>query len=111
MASDRFTAEHFSYFEARLDAIEKAIDENSKVMNTRMDEHFISCRELCVTRISSVISDTNKAHERLNKQKETIECLTAHKNKDLGFRRAFSILLTVLSLLLGYLGLNVSWKN
>ena len=90
-------------FNLRIDALETAFELRINALSTRMDDHFSGCRELCLTRLKAVDISTEKAHERLDKQKTAIECLTAHKNREVGFRKAISVVIGVISVLVGIL--------
>jgi outer membrane murein-binding lipoprotein Lpp len=112
MASDP----KYDKLETKIDKIEDKIDTLVEAMDgklndklnefyTRMGAHFADCRELCLTKINVADATANKAHERLDRQKESIECLDGFKNSEQGFRRAISFGMAVITIVLTYVGL------
>lgn len=91
--------------DALVDAMDGKLSDKLNEFYTRMGAHFMDCREICVTKINIAETSANKAHERLDRQKETLECLAAHKNSEVGFRRAISLGMAVITIVLTYVGL------
>lgn len=74
-------------------------------MESNLKEHIGMCQQVCNTKLAHVETVANKAHTRLDNLKVPIECLTAHKNKELGFRRAIYVGMTCITIVVAILGL------
>jgi len=74
-------------------------------LEENIKDHFALCNQNCTSKIDFVESVAEKAHARLDRQKESIECLNAHKNTEKGFRNAISLGMAVMTLIVAYLGL------
>lgn len=76
----------------KIDIILERIDSFEK--NTK--EQFAQCQKFCFSKIENVKESTDKAHERLNEQKNSIECLFKFKNRQIGALIVIGIILSIL---------------
>lgn len=66
----------------RLDGLEKS-----------WQNHMNMCQQLCLSKIDAVEKSANKAHERLDRQKDTIGCISDWKNQMKGRMWAIPIVM------------------
>lgn len=94
----------------RMDLMQIRINERFEMIDKRIQDQFSSCQRLCFEKVSYIDQKSEKAHNRLDKQKESLECLFEHKNKDLGYRRAVSVALGIIALFLTWIGIRSGMK-
>lgn len=101
-----------THFDKEIQKIDDGWDVRFKSLEKSIEIHFTGCKELCVVRIDVALDKADRAHRRLDDHKKSIECLNAHKNTELGFRRAvtfgiglIALVVTILSLIIAYIAL------
>ena len=109
--NDKTLQELKDHFDEKFDFIYKRIDERFEQLDERMTEKFGAygqrlndCRALSNEKLDAITEKIDKEHQRLDNQRDSIKCLDAHKNKDMGFQRAVSVMITVLTLVIAFLG-------
>lgn len=92
----------------RVEEIKTNNNERMDRLEKNLTAHLDICRENCISRMSYIETDVRLAHKRLNDHKSVIECLTAHKNKELGFRKAIYFGMTVMTIIIAVIAVWVS---
>lgn len=100
----------------RLDSMEKSQNERFDDLDAKVQQHFDLCQRICISRIEVVnnkaqVADekAEKAHQRLDRQKSSIEELCAHKHKNIGFQSATKWTFAALGLIISLLSLYLGW--
>ena len=68
----------------QITGIQNHFDERMTTHEEMVKDHFGMCKQLCMTKIDHVETATNKAHDRLDRHKTTLECLEKYKNRGVG---------------------------
>jgi len=103
MVDQEFINELKDHFSERFDLLQVRINERFELSDQRLQMQFLGCQQLCFEKIDHVEEKTEKAHERLDKHKSSIECLDGFKNKSIGFQKAIAAFVGLITVGLAYL--------